>query len=227
MKIIILMSIMLAGAQAMFGQTGILQGLVTCDDKCSAPSAKVLLAPKISTNGLQKALETTPNEAGNFELTAKAGDYELIVAASGFTTFRSPVYIAPNYTSRTAILLRRVPTAEEKLAERFAGNWVFERERYGMLSSLAVEIKNVRGKLEGSYSNSTSKESVGDILSSKITGNTATIEVDCDWGGRGTVQLTLLRNGRLHWKVIKRDESAGQFIVLVDAIMSRSKSLRQ
>ena len=105
--------------------------------------------------------------------------------------------------------------------KKFDGNWSFEQTRNGRYSSLSVNLKQVGNKLEGDYGNVSSKESNGKILSSKITGNTATLEVDCDWGGRGTVKITRLNGNRLHWQVIKRDETKGQFIVLVDQILKK------
>ena len=105
--------------------------------------------------------------------------------------------------------------------KKFDGNWAFEQTRNGRYSSLSVNLKQVGNKLEGDYGNVSSKESNGKILSSKITGNTATLEVDCDWGGRGTVKITRLNGNRLHWQVIKRDETKGQFIVLVDQILKK------
>jgi len=99
----------------------------------------------------------------------------------------------------------------------FDGTWIFDDGRFG----LNVEIKEKDGKLTGDYGNFSSKQSEGKILSSKINGNIAIIEVDCDWGGRGTVQITRLKGNKLHWKVTKRDESKGDFIVLVDRILTR------
>ncbi|MBX7175022.1 MAG: hypothetical protein K1X72_28855, partial [Pyrinomonadaceae bacterium] len=84
-----------------------------------------------------------------------------------------------------------------------------------------ITIKAENGKLTGDYSNFSSKTSEGKVLSSKINGNVATIEIDCDWGGKGTVQLMLLKGNKLHWKVIKRDEKGGDFIVLLDQILSK------
>lgn len=106
---------------------------------------------------------------------------------------------------------------ENRMAQNFAGEWSFSDGRF----DLGVTLKDENGKLTGDYSNFSSKTSEGKILSSKINGNVATIEIDCDWGGKGTVQLTLLKGNKLHWKVIKRDEKGGDFIVLLDQILSK------
>lgn len=128
-------------------------------------------------------------------------------------TFAQKVSTSSQYSARV-----EKATAQDK---RFDGNWAFEQTRNGHYSSLSVNIKQVSNKLEGDYGNASSKESNGKILSSKITGNTATIEINCDWGGRGTVKITRLSGNRLHWQVIKRDERKGQFIVLVNQILKR------
>ena len=107
--------------------------------------------------------------------------------------------------------------AVKQNADKFNGTWIYDDGRFG----LSVNIKAVNGKLEGDYGNFSSKTSEGKILSSKIKGNVALIEVDCDWGGRGTVKITRLKGNKLHWKVIKRDESKGDFIVLVDRILTK------
>ncbi len=106
--------------------------------------------------------------------------------------------------------------------KKFDGNWSFEETRNGHYSSLSVNINQVGNQLEGDYGNVSSKESNGKILRAKITGNTAMIEIDCDWGGRGTVKITRLNGNRLHWQVIKRDESKGAFIVLTEQILKKS-----
>lgn len=104
------------------------------------------------------------------------------------------------------------------IERNFDGTWGFDD---GRRLGLSVTIKEVNGKLTGDYSNYSSKQSEGKILNSKISGNTAIIEVDCDWGGKGTVQITKLKTNKLHWKVINRDESKGDFIVLVDRILTK------
>ncbi len=102
---------------------------------------------------------------------------------------------------------------------KFDGEWLFEKTDHS--ASLSVKLKQNGDKLTGEYSNASSKESFGKILRSKLTGNTAIIDIDCDWGGRGSVRLTILKGNRLRWQVIKRDERKGQFIVLQDEILTK------
>ncbi|HRH40995.1 MAG TPA: hypothetical protein PKY82_05075 [Pyrinomonadaceae bacterium] len=108
---------------------------------------------------------------------------------------------------------------DKGIERTFDGTWGFDD---GRRLGLSVTIKEVNGKLKGDYSNYSSKQSEGEILSSKVTGNTAIIEVSCDWGGKGTVQITKLKGNKLHWKVINRDESKGDFIVLVDRVLTKN-----
>lgn len=107
------------------------------------------------------------------------------------------------------------------IESKFDGDWLSEKTLSGRYLSLSVKIKQSGDQLSGEYSNTSSKESVGKILRAKVNGNTAIIEIDCDWGGRGTVKITRLKGNRLHWQVTKRNERKGQFIVLQDEFLTR------
>ena len=107
------------------------------------------------------------------------------------------------------------------IESKFDGDWLFEKTLQGRYRALSVKIKQTGDQLSGEYSNASSKESFGQILWAKVNGNTSIIEIDCDWGGRGSVKLTRLKGNRLHWQVIKRDERKGQLIVLQDQILTK------
>ncbi len=111
----------------------------------------------------------------------------------------------------------------KKTADNFQGNWIFSETKNGRLRELSLRIKQNGNKLTCDYQNASSKESNGKILSSSIKGNVAIIKVSCDWGGNGIVRITRLKGNRLHWKVIKRNEKKGEFIVLNDQILKLAK----
>ncbi len=118
------------------------------------------------------------------------------------------------------LLILSLPVAAQP--KKFDGTWSLAQTRYGRDISLSLTIKQIGDQLQGEYGNVSSKESIGKILRARILGNTATLEIDCDWGGRGIVRITRLRGNRLHWQVIKRDERKGQFIVLLNEILTKA-----
>ena len=137
------------------------------------------------------------------------------------------LFLLPTYEQKTPATAGDKISEEIKrlsnvvIEEKLDGTWSIEKTVNGRYVSLSVKLKQSGDQLTGEYGNVSSKESVGKILRSKVTGNTATIEIDCDWGGRGSVRLTILKGNRLRWQVIKRDERKGQFIVLQDEILTK------
>ena len=228
MKKLILVAIIGLFSANLFAQsgTGTIKGFIKCggigNDGCHVSHAKITLRPIENWSKSTNDINFESDEDGYFNQAASFGEYQLIISAEGYETYQTSVYIPSSVTLNWGVRLHKADSPKNETKGKFDGKWSFDETKNGFYLSLLVDIKQVGDKLTGEYSNVSSKESVGKILGSKIIGNTATIEIDCDWGGNGKVKLTLLKGNRLHWQVIKRDERKGEFIVLLDKILKKT-----
>lgn len=92
----------------------------------------------------------------------------------------------------------------------FNGTWFFERE--GSVFGLRVFEKG-RGLVGEFRYFSAGKKLSGKIISSKVSGEKATLEI----GDLGTVEIELINQKRLHWKV----ETGGKSVVLQDEFLTK------
>lgn len=214
----ILLPVTFANAQS---GTGGLKGFIKCggirNATCVVEKAQITLRPIENWRKTNEDINVEADARGYFDTRVSFGEYLLIISADGYETYQTSVYIPSSVHLNWSVRLYKKGDAE-----KFDGTWIFQQNSNGRHSSLLVTLREKDNKLEGKYNNVSSKESNGKILSSKIKGNTATLEVDCDWGGKGIVKITHLSRNRLRWQVIKRDERKGQFIVLLNEILEKT-----
>lgn len=92
----------------------------------------------------------------------------------------------------------------------FDGTWAFERKQTVFTLKLFAETDGLKG--EFAYF-SAGKKLNGKILSSKVTGDKAVIEI----ANVGKVEITLINESRLHWKV----KTVGKSAVLQDEFLTK------
>lgn len=100
----------------------------------------------------------------------------------------------------------------------FIGTWAIEKKS----DALTLKLYQKDDTLTGEFAYLVlGKKSGSKILSSKITGDKAIIEFDSVSGGKGAVEITIINEARLHWKVVKKDETKAKFVTLQDEFLTR------
>ncbi len=100
--------------------------------------------------------------------------------------------------------------AGQKGSKFFDGTWFFESKQ----ATFSLRLFEKDDGLTGEFAYfSAGKKLSGKILSSKVSGEKATLEI----GGLGTVEIELINQKRLHWKV----KTGGKLLVLQDEFLTK------